>query len=320
MLSRVAEQLYWMARYIERAENTARLINVTSLLNLDLPGKVKPGWNAIIQITGSHEFYSTLYDKAGDTQVMRFLIGDMRNPSSILSCLQGARENLRTLREIVPREAWEKINDMSLFAKNNLQKGLSKRGSFDYLREIILGAQTITGMLAGTMNHDDAYEFIRIGRNLERADMTTRILDVRSAMILPDASDLTPFENIQWMSVLKSLTGYQMYRREMQVRVRRGHVLRFLFGSAKFPRAVYHTMDTVEACLRNLVNNEAPLRIVGRIKRQLMDADYEKFTQEYLHQFVDDLQAVLIQLHEQIAITYFQLQEPGQTQQQAGVS
>ena len=306
MLSRVAENIYWMARYIERAENTARLINVTSNLVLDLPKRVSFEWRTLVDITGYSEPFEEHYTTADDRNVVKFLVGDVRNPGSIMRSLESARENARTIRDIIPREAWEQINHLSLRCKSNLQLGLSRQGRYDYLRWTILGAQTITGMLAGTMTHDAGYDFLRMGRNLERADMTTRIIDVRSANLLAEQPmDLAPFENIQWMSVLKSLTAYQMYRRAIQVRVRRPDVLKFLLQNPHFPRALYHSLCEMEACLKNLPRNDKPLTAVKDLENGLLKADPAHLKQAELHAFIDDLQIDLAAIHDTIAATYF---------------
>ena len=151
MLSRVAEHIYWMTRYVERAENIARLMNVNSHLLLDLPKRMRLGWEPIIDILGCRELFFTLNDSAAERQVLRFVISDLNNPGSILSTLRLARENARTIRDIIPREAWEHINDVYQQASKSGQSGLSPHKRYDYLRSIILGSQTLTGMLAGTM-------------------------------------------------------------------------------------------------------------------------------------------------------------------------
>lgn len=306
MLSRVANNIYWVARYIERAENTARLINVNSHLLLDMPKRVRLGWEPIIEILGNDELFYQRHDAAEERQVIRFLVSEQANPGSIINSLRQARENARTIRDIIPREAWEQINQNYLRAREQASSSLGRRKRDDYLRHIILGAQTVTGMLAGTMTHDEGYDFLRMGRNLERADMTTRIVDVRSASLLPEMSeDLSPFENIQWVSVLKSLTAYQMYRREMRIRVRRPDVLRFLLQERRFPRAFYHAICEVENCLQHLPHNDKPLKTLTRLQKMVMSAKPEQLHQEELHQFVDDLQLGLARLHQQISETYF---------------
>jgi uncharacterized alpha-E superfamily protein len=306
MLSRVAENLYWMARYVERAENTARLINVNTNLLLDLPRKIRFGWEPLIEITGGESIFRELYEEPGERQVMRFFMGDERNPGSIVSSLRSARENARTVRDIIPREAWEQINDLYLNTKANAQGGISQNRRYDFLKSIILGTQQITGLLAGTMSHDFGYDFIRLGRNLERADMTTRIIDVRSADLLPERDEsLKPFDNIQWMSVLKSLTAYQMYRRQVQQPVRRPLVLHFLLQDRQFPRAFYHCLGEVEGCLLDLPRHDAPLRVVNRLQRMVTEASPHDLVQQELHEFIDNLQLGLAELHAVIRETYY---------------
>jgi uncharacterized alpha-E superfamily protein len=306
MLSRVAENIYWMARYIERTENTARLIMVNANLLLDLPKGVQPGWQPIIEILGSEEYYLEQHEDFNERSVLKFLISDVRSPGTILHSLQLARENARTIRDIIPREAWEQVNDLYRMAKGSAVSGYSKKGRHDYLRRIILGAQTITGLLAGTMLHDTGYDFLRMGRNLERADMTTRIIDVRSANLLPDHEGLTPFENIQWMSVLKSMTAYQMYRRTFQVRVRRPDVLKFLLKEKRFPRSFFHALLEVKGCLQNLPRNEEAVVLLNEVGKKVLRADQAILVQDELHQFIDELQLGMANLNQAITRIYFQ--------------
>ncbi len=306
MLSRVAENIYWMARYIERAENTARMIMVNSNLLMDLPKGVQPGWRPIVEILGSVEYYQEHHEDFNERAVLKFLIADPNSYSSLVYSLQQARENARTIRDIIPREAWEQVNDLYLMAKGNAASGYSKKGRYDYLKKVILGAQTITGLLAGTMLHDIGYDFLRMGRNLERAEMTTRILDVRSANLLPEHEGLTPYENIQWMSVLKSLTAYQMYRRTIQVRVRRPDVLKFLLKDKKFPRSFFHALLEVKSCLRHLPRSEEAITLLNDVGKKVLRADQAVLRQDELHLFIDELQLGLAELSKMITHTYFE--------------
>ncbi|MCB1985289.1 MAG: alpha-E domain-containing protein [Nitrosomonas sp.] len=306
MLSRVANRIYWMARYLERAENTARLINVNTHLLLDLPKRVRLGWEPILDITSRRDYFYDLYEEADERSVIRFMVSDTRNPDSILSSLNLARENTRTIRDIIPREAWEQVNSLHLNTKSNARSVMTQRHRYDYLRSVILGVQTISGMLAGTMTHDEGYDFLRMGRNLERADMTTRIIDVRSASLLPDMpEDLTPFENLQWVSVLKSLTAYQMYRREMRQRIRRADVLKFLLQQENFPRSFYHALCQVDDCLNNLPRNEKVLQILTKLQKKLLQAKLQEFDQQKLHDFIDALQLGVIKINDSISKNYF---------------
>lgn len=308
MLSRVAENLYWLGRYVERAEDSGRIVEVNTNLLLDLPRGIAPGWEPLIAITGGREAFLARYDDFSERNVMRFLLGDADNPGSLLASLGFARENARTIRDYLPREAWELINELYLYARDELPAGLSKRGRYAYLKQVRRLTQSFTGLLLGAMNHDEGQRFFGIGSLLERADMTTRIIDVRSESLLPEeTSGLRPFENIQWMSVLKSLTAYQMYRRKMQVRVRRADALRFLLLDDEFPRAVYRCVQVVDEHLGALPRADAPRRQAARIKRLVQGADIAGLadSNEALHEFIDAIQIGLAEIHQAIERTYF---------------
>jgi uncharacterized alpha-E superfamily protein len=307
MLSRVAENIYWMARYIERAENTARLILVNSNLLLDLPKNMQPGWQPIIEILGLEAEYLESNQEFDERSVLKYIVAENKvNSNSMINCLKFARENARTIREVIPREAWERINDLYFSAKSSAASSYSKRGRYEYMQKIILGAQTITGLLAGTMLQDNSYDFLKAGRNLERADMTTRIIDVRSADLLPDHEELTPYENIQWMSVLKSLSAYQMYRQKVQDRVSRRFVLKFLFKDRQFPRSFNHCLLEVKTCLKHLPRNDVAISLLSELSEKVKDVDQSGLKQNDLHVFIDELQLGIADLNAVIAKTYFE--------------
>ena len=319
MLARVAETIYWMARYMERAENMARLINVNANLILDIPKKTVLGWEPLIDITGTREIYVERHNNFEERSVMKYLISDADSPVSIANSLKWARENARTVRDVIPREAWEQINALNHYAKDQLNVAMSKRGRFSYLNEIILRSQTIVGLLSGTVNRDQGYVFIRLGRNLERADMTSRIIDVRSANLLTEESmELRPFENIQWMSVLKSLTAYQMYRQAMQARVRRSDVVKFLFQSQRFPRAILFCVQQMERSVQALPDYENSLRRIHQAKRLIQGAELHAYDQTMLHDFIDHIQIELNNIHLALNEQYFLTGRiEGQAQKQA---
>jgi len=200
MLARVVETIYWMARHIERTENLARLINVNSHLLLDLPKGITPEWEPLIHITGAQEDFLERYDDFTERAVISYLVNQKENPSCLLNSIAQARENARTIRDVIPREYWEQLNALFLYAKENSQKALAKTYRFEFFNGIILRCQTLNGLLSGTMNHDAGYSFLLIGRSLERADMTSRIIDVRSANLLEgENKSLDSFETVQWM-------------------------------------------------------------------------------------------------------------------------
>jgi uncharacterized alpha-E superfamily protein len=310
MLSRVAERIYWMARYVERAENTARMINVNTNLLLDLPRRVTLGWQPLIDITGIKKLYDENYQEVNERNVVKFLIADTRNFGSLINALNAARENGRTIRDVIPREAWEKVNDLYLYTKTQLPQALSRRNRYDFLGHIIGSTQGITGLLAGTMTHNYGYDFLRIGRNLERADMTSRIIDVRSANLLPEESeDLPPYETIQWMSVLQSLSAYQNYRQQVQTRVQRSEVLKYLLQDIHFPRAFNHCIHEVHGSLKNLPRHMVPIRHLNHIIRSVETAEFDNISRKALHRYIDNLQLELGGLHDSISRTYFSIQE-----------
>jgi uncharacterized alpha-E superfamily protein len=309
MLSRVAEHLYWMARYLERAESTARLVNVNGSLILDLPKHVRPGWSSVIAITGTDELFYKLYPSAAEGHVVQFMLADENNPGSILSSIRCARENARTVRDIIPREAWEQINKLYLKSREELASGLSPKWRYEFLRETILRVQQISGILDGAMSHDAGFEFMEIGRNLERADMTTRIIDVRSLNLSQESETLKPFENILWMSVLRSLTAYQMYRRHMQAAVKRKAVLQFLLQDKEFPRSFRFCLDKVQSCLDRLPRSTPVLNTLSSLTAQIAETKPEALGQTDLMQFIDALQIKLGSIHSAIGTTYFSVAE-----------
>jgi uncharacterized alpha-E superfamily protein len=306
MLSRVANNLCWMGRYLERAENTARLINVNSNLLLDLPKSIVLGWEPIVDILSFRDLYYAKHKEATERGVITFMVADKNNAGSIVGSLSAARENARTIREIIPREAWEQINELYLFANDNCQKAVARRSRYEFLSKIIESNQMITGILAGTMTHDEGYEFMLVGRNIERADMTTRIIDVRSASLLQETeTEQSAFENLQWMSVLKSLTAYQMYRREMRLRIRRPDVLKFLLLEDRFPRSLLHTVQQAERCVKTLPNHEGIVVHIKALESKLLAANPQTLIQEKLHEFIDEMQLGLISIFDAINATYF---------------
>jgi uncharacterized alpha-E superfamily protein len=308
MLSRVAENLYWMARYIERAEDTARLLSVNSHLMLDLPGRLPLGWAPLIEMTGSLEAFNARHTDFEERNVVHFLCADTDNDISIISALASARENLRTTRDVVPREIWEEVNQLYLSVADHAENGVSPRRRDSFLKSVIRGCQALTGLIEGTLSHGPARTFIELGRQLERADMTTRIVDVRSASLLPqNPEELLPFENLQWMSVLKSLTAYQMYRQQVRLRVRGPDVLRFLLQDPNLPRSIACSLETLGHELALLPRQDRPAATVSLVRADVVDADIQALAHSpsRLHLFIDELQIGFAAIHDTLSATYF---------------
>lgn len=320
MLSRVAENLYWMARYLERAENTARLINTTTSLLLDLPKGASFGWDVLLTVAGLDRPFHALYAEANEANIMRFLIEDERNPSSILSCIHRARENTRTFREVLPMEFWERVNGLYLYTRQNAERAVSGRAArYQVLMGVIERRQSIVGLLMGSMSHDLAYQFIKLGRNLERADMTTRIVDVNSAVLLPREGGVAePLQERLWMSVLTALSAYQMYRRHVGVHVRASTVVYYLLTNPYFPRSVLHCLSEIEGCLAALPNHTEAMKTLRRASRRVAGMRVDGLTPVVLHEYLDQIQADLGALHNVVSRQYFYLhQQPAAPQAQA---
>jgi len=307
MLARAAENLYWMARYLERAENTARLINSTTHVLLDLPLGATFGWANLIEIAGLDNHFHQHYPDANEDSIMRFLIEDSRNPSSILSCMQFARENTRTLREVLPAEMWERINSLCLYVREHASIACrSRRDRYMVLNNVIEQRHAIVGLVSGTMGHDFAFQIIKLGRNLERADMTTRILDINSAVQLP--RDHVLHEAIMeriWKSTLNSLSAYQTYRRLIGMQVRGGEVINFLLKDMRFPRSVEHCLNEIESCLKLMPISQQMQQIVVQIRHKIAQHHTDSLSAIALHEYLDRLQAELGEIHDALNHRYF---------------
>ena len=304
MLSRVAERMYWLGRYVERAENTARLISVNTNLTLDLT-RVGFIWQSLISIAGVEEAFAKRFSNKDERNVVRFLLDD---PSgSIRHSIALARENVRTTREILPSETWENVNELFLFIGENIDSGVRRDGRHRFLAQVMRRCQTLTGYLAGAMSHNAAYNFIKIGRNLERADMTTRILDVGCLNLADEQRpEILEYEHILWMNVLRSLTALQMYRQNVKDRINGEDVADYLMNDLDFPRAAAHCLREVRACFEILPNAETPLRALTHAQRRIASEDVKLlFNDGGLHHFIDELQAELADIHTSIATTWF---------------
>lgn len=307
MLSRVAERLYWMARYIERAENSARMVIAYHQLSLDMPRNTQLSWKGLVDVSGMEELFEERYQREDDRNCVKFLVADAWNPGSILSSLRSARENVRTTRDLIPTEGWEVVNELYLFARDNIDQGIAKRGRHEFLSEIVQRCQTLTGLMAGCMSHDAAYDFIRLGHNIERADMTTRQIDIGAERLLERRDEAPePYDGLLWTSILRSQSAFQMYRQHVKRRVGGPDVVHYLLQDGDFPRSVAYALSRSATALARLPRNEMPLRLAMEARRHVLDADIAKLiAKDGLHEFLDRLQLEIGTLHEAIASNWF---------------
>lgn len=311
MLSRVAENLYWMTRYMERAEDTARLINAVTLMTLDMPKGGGFGWDTLIKIAGQDDLFFEHYKEANESSVMRFLIHDEFNPSSILTCIVNARENTRTFREVLPWESWEWVNELYLYAKRAFPLPQDRRNRYDVLQEIIRRRQSIIGLLSGSMSVGTTASFLAIGRNLERADMTSRILDVSHTIILPqETQDVEGAADLIWTNILKALSAYQMYRRHVSVHAASAKVIDFLLKDTMFPRSVTYCIRQIAGSLSDLPGPRPVLAETEAARKLVFARSGDGLDKEGLHQLVDEIQISLMRIDRALHEQYFSLATP----------
>ena len=307
MLARAAEKMYWFGRYLERAESTARLLAVNSNLLLDLPlGVSQDIWHSLIQISGSDETFRERYGEADEQAVTHFILADRAHPGALINTVRMLWENTRATREIMPSEVAEQINEFYLYVKKYLKKNLSRSRRNRILDDMMNFCYQTTGFLLANMSDGQAYTFCRIGCNLERADMTSRTLDVGCLNLYTHKkASLKAYENIMWMNVLRSVSAYQMYRQHVQHRVKGKDVSGFLLQDEQFPRAVSCCLAGLARWVKKLPNNDRPLRHITRLQRGIKEIDPARLFHNDLHGFIDQLQIDLAAAHEQVANTWF---------------
>lgn len=311
MLSRVASSIYWVNRYIERVENYARFIEVNLNLSLDLPRGTVEQWEPLVATTGDHEMFVARYGKATKETVLHFLVADAENQNSILSCLLGARENARSVKEIISSEMWEQVNRFYLMVRDAVTRGMSHQDLHAFLADVKAASHLLWGITDATMSHGEGWHFARLGRLLERADKTSRILDVKYFILLPTADEVgTPFDIIQWSDLLKSASALEMYYKRYG-RIAPDDVAAFLILEPTFPRAIRYCLIKAEDSLhaisgseRGSYQNLAEKRL-GRLRAELDFVDIEDCVTGGLHEFVDHFQARLNQVGEAIFETFF---------------
>tara|TARA_R110001592_G_scaffold175466_1_gene414624 strand:- start:51886 stop:52818 length:933 start_codon:yes stop_codon:yes gene_type:complete len=307
MLSRVAERIYWAARYLERIENTVRLVGVYDKLIFDLPKSVGIGWYNLITLNSADEAFHERYKNQDERNVVKFLLGDDTNPSSVESSLKFARENLRTTRDVIPAETWEMINELHLFVTENIQQGINRSQRFNFLDGIIKSCQQIQGLLVGTMPRDFVWYFMKLGRNIERADMTTRLLDagVRAQLQVWDAEDMVNGQQIIWGNVLRSLGADQSYRRTVRAAVKSKQVARYIIEDPAFPRTITYCFSAMTDSLERLPNNTAVLKEVQRIQHSIAKTvDYSDLG-EPMKELLNDIQLDIVSIHNSISQNWF---------------
>jgi len=307
LLSRVAESVYWTGRYLERAEDIARLLKVHTELHLDLPKAVGPGWSPLLAVTGAAGAFHALHARPTEEEVIGFLAIDADNPGSVLSSLARARANLRTTRSVFASESWHALNGFFQWALDTRDEAVDRRGRLRWMDGVVQRCHLLTGLMDGVMSHDHAYAFLAVGRNLERADMTTRVLDVQADILLRSSDQLGPYADITWMSVLRSVTAGQMYRRTMGGGISGAQALAFLLKDAQFPRSVEHCLTVIARSLLELPHSALPMAGCAELQSRLESADVGALAFGGLKHWIDDLQTSIAALSETLSDSYFRV-------------
>lgn len=313
MLSRVANSIYWTSRYIERAENVARFINANLQMGLDLPEGLYEQWQPLIDVTGDNDNFSQRYDLANQTNVIEFLTFDRDNPNSILSCLQTARENARSMRELITKEMWEHLNEFYLLLKSKSARELVEDNPYELFSQVISGSHLFHGITSSTLSYGESWNFYVLGRMLERADKTSRILDVKYFILLPSVSYVgTTLDVIQWSSLLMSTSAFEMYLKR-HGRLTSKNVIHFLLLDEKFPRAVRFCVVRAEQALltisgtrRGTYTNLAEQRL-GLLCAELDYTNVDRIIHSGLHEYINELQVKLNNIDDGIFEAFFAL-------------
>lgn len=306
LLSRVAEHLYWAGRYLERAEATARLVRTHTELFVDLPRAAGLGWAPLLAVTGSQEAFSDGHDHATEDEVVQFLLCSTGHAGSVVSSIARARENLRVTRDLVPRRTWEVVNEIHLWLGRTAGTGANRSTRVLWTEELIRRCHTLQGSVATTMSRDDAYAMLEIGRLVERADMTTRVIDVQAGVLMGAADEaLAPFIGLTWMAMLRSLGGEQMYRRTMGGDISAAAAVAFLLRDTAFPRSVEHCLIDISRWLLELPDHGAAMAASAELQRLLDAAPVAAVDVAELHEFLDGVQLALADLHGEVDRAYF---------------
>ncbi|EKQ70042.1 hypothetical protein OsccyDRAFT_0303 [Leptolyngbyaceae cyanobacterium JSC-12] len=317
MLSRVADSIYWLNRYVERAENVARFIEVNLNLLLDSPSGITQQWEPIILTTGDLQLFQERHGQATAEKVIQFLSFDSAYPNSIVSCLRLARENARSIREVISSEMWQQVNAFYLMVTEVAQTGsLSDLSAIlKFFEDVKLQSHLFAGIMDATMTHNEGWHFGQIGRLIERADKTARILDVKYFILLPSVNYVgSTLDELQWMALLKSASAYEMYRKQGGHRITPNAVAKFLVLDTEFPRSVRSCIIGAERSLHQITGTpigtwRIPVeRTMGRLRSDLDYITIDEIFEMGLHEYLDGLQSRMNEVGAKIFETFFALQ------------
>lgn len=311
MLSRVADSIYWMSRYMERAENTARFLDVIRHLVLDLPQVIESQWSALVSVTGDSAAFEDQYGTTTEEHVIRFLTFDRNNPNSLLSCLLAARENARSIREVISSEMWEQVNRSYLMLRDAEETGRIEEEPAAFFAHFKKACQLYLGIADTTWTHGEGWQFGRLGRLLERADKTSRIVDVKYFMLLPRPDYVgSPYDSLQWAALLKCVSAFEMFMKRFR-RITPSRVVEFLVLDREFPRSMRYCLIRAEEALHGITGTPAGTfgvpaeQRLGRLRAELDYASVDDIITDGLHEFLDGFQAELNAVGDAVFDSFF---------------
>jgi uncharacterized alpha-E superfamily protein len=292
MLSRTADHLYWMARYTERAENTARMldVNVQTAMMPQSAEAAEKGWRAMLGISELNAAFDDKYGLLTARDVLDFMVRDPQNPSSIASCLTQARENARAVRGTLTTEVWETQNTTWLDMQSRLSGRLLERDPSQFFEWVKYRSHLSRGVTIGTMLKDEAFYFIRLGTFLERADNTARILDVKFHSATEDASEDEDIEIdfYYWAAILRSVSAFEIYRKVYRDVISPERVAELLMLRPDMPRSLLACMEEVVANLKNIRNEVSSdtERFAGKLHAELTFSTIDEILTGGLHDYL----------------------------------
>ncbi|MCS7467719.1 alpha-E domain-containing protein [Stieleria sp. ICT_E10.1] len=311
MLSRVAETVYWLSRYVERAENIARFIDVNYNLTLGKTESLSKQWTPLLETTADQNEFVKRYDSPTRENVLQFLSFDEENGNSMISCVARARENARTIREVISSVVWEQLNTFHLLvqAAGHSPKTLEQPQAF--CEQVRLTSHLLVGAMDATMSHDEAWHFSRLGRMIERGDKTSRLLDVQYYNLLPDGGNVgSSLDVVRWSALLRSASALESYRR-LRGKIVPQRVAEFLMLDRKFPRAMHFAAMRARDSMRVITGSELNSycyhseQLLGRLCSSLDYAVIDDILQDGLHEYIDQFQRQLNTIGQEIHEDFF---------------
>lgn len=313
MLSRIAESLYWMSRYLERADNTARLMEINLLYLVEaeehLPEAVQ--WRPLVSISGSEAAFNQYYDGTTTTasHVIQFMTKGPANPNAIHPSLRLARENARVVRDRISKEMWQGMNELWLMVDTRLKSPLLPERAAAFYATVRNEVARFHGLTANTMMRGEAYGFYLLGTFLERTDMTARIMDVKYHILLPDAAMVgSPLDYYQWAALLKSLSGFEAYRRKYHTGMRPLDVAQHVIFEPDFPRSLQFAVSRIRGALEMIgapAANSRSHNAVGRLLALLQHHSAESVMRAGLHEFLQGFLQCVDELNAALQADYF---------------